>query len=68
VAAVLHSLILYASSVDQNFDDWCSGFGYSSDSIKALNVYQACIENAKQLRHIFTRAELARLAEILQDY
>jgi hypothetical protein len=68
VASVLHSLIMQRSAHDMSFSDWCSDYGYSSDSIKALSVYQACADNTKRMREMFTREELSKLAEILHDY
>ena len=37
---------------NENFDDWCNNFGYSSDSIKALNTYKECIELGRKLRKL----------------
>lgn len=68
VADVLHSLILDASAVDENFDDWCDTFGYSSDSIKALNIYKACLDNARALRKHLPPDVLRQARELLQDY
>lgn len=48
--SVLESLFLDASAYSESFDSWCSNCGYDSDSIKALNMYQACCENGKKLR------------------
>lgn len=33
-----------------NFDDFCDNFGYSSDSLKDLDIYRACMDTAKKLR------------------
>lgn len=33
-----------------SFDEFCDNFGYSNDSLKALDVYRACSETAKKLR------------------
>lgn len=68
VADVLHSLIMDASAADCNFDDWCSDYGYSSDSIKALNVYKSCLETAHALRKHFSPDTLRKVRELLQDY
>lgn len=67
-ADVLRSLILDASAIDESFSDWCDNFGYDSDSIKALNTYNACCEIGKKLRKFFTRAEMETLREMMQDY
>lgn len=68
VADVLHSLILDASAADENFHDWCANFGYSDDSIKAMNTYKACLETAQALRKHFSPDTLRNVRELLQDY
>lgn len=68
VADVLHSLIMDASAADENFDDWCDNFGLSSDSIKALNTYKACLDIARALRKHFSPDTLRTVRELLQDY
>lgn len=68
VADVLHSLILDASAADENFHDWCANYGYSDDSIKAMNTYNACLETAQALRKHFSPDTLRIVRELLQDY
>lgn len=68
VADVLHSLIMDASAADENFHDWCANFGYSDDSIKAMNTYKACLEVAVALRKHFSADTLHQVRELLQDY
>ena len=68
VADVLHSLILDASAADENFHDWCANYGYSDDSIKAMNTYKACLEVAQALRKHFSPDTLRTVRELLQDY
>ena len=48
----------------ETFKDWCSEFGDSSDSIKALQTFRRCSAFAKRLRDFFTEAELEQLQEI----
>jgi hypothetical protein len=50
----------------QTFDDWCSNYGYDTDSRKALQIYMDCQEIAKKLR--LARVPLEKEAERLQDY
>jgi hypothetical protein len=68
VADVLHSLITDASAADENFHEWCANFGYSDDSIKALNTYKACLDIATHLRKHFSFETLRQMRELLQDY
>jgi hypothetical protein len=67
-ADVLHSLLLDAEAVNESFADWCGDLGYDSDSIKALNTYQACCEIGQQLRRILPTKLRERLSELLRDY
>ena len=67
-AYVLYSLILDSSAIDTSFDYWCSDYGYNADSISAFNTYQACCKIAKELRQVFTRAQLETLHELLEGY
>jgi hypothetical protein len=53
-------------SAAQTFDDWCSDYGYDTDSRKALDIYIACQETAKKLR--LARVPVTAEAERLQDY
>jgi hypothetical protein len=44
-----------------NFADWCDEFGYSNDSIKARQTYDACEETGKAIRKAFTLEEIESL-------
>lgn len=65
---VLHSLILDASASDYNLQDWCAEFGYSDDSIRALNTYRQCLETATNLRKYLGADVVRALAIQLQDH
>lgn len=67
-ADVLHSLTLDSTAGDQSFFDWCAEYGYSDDSLKALDTYRACCKIAQDLRRIFKPETLAAIREALQDY
>lgn len=67
-ASVLYSLLLDSEAENENFEDWATNCGYDSDSIKALEIYRACLANAKKLRAIFTREQCEHLRELLEDY
>lgn len=49
---------------ENNFPDFCDAFGYDTDSIKALKTFEACQEQDKGLRRIFTDIELEKLNNI----
>lgn len=67
-ADVLYSLICDSSALDISFDCWCDDYGYDSDSISAFNTYQACCNNAKDMRRMFSHGQLEKLKELLEDY
>jgi len=46
------------------FKDFCSEYGYDSDSIKANQLFRRCSAFAKKLRAFFTEPELEQLQEI----
>jgi hypothetical protein len=64
-ADVLSCLCLDATSADRvTFEDWCSDFGYDTDSRKAEKIYLACVETNAKLHaflgedfDLFARAE-----------
>lgn len=68
VADALHSLILDSSACESSFSEWCAEYGYSDDSIKARETYDACRANTDKLRQVFTRAQIDALAEALREY
>jgi hypothetical protein len=68
VADVMHSLIMDSNAADENFHDWCANYNYSDDSIKAMNIYKACLEIAVALRKHFSPDTLRQVRELLQDY
>jgi hypothetical protein len=67
-ADVIYSFLSDAEACDKSFSDWCETFGYSNDSIKALNTYRACEEIGRSLRKVFSTKQVAELREVLSDY
>lgn len=49
VADVLSGLLMETDSCYTTFDDWCSDFGYSNDSISAQQTYFDCQRNGQKL-------------------
>ena len=68
VADVLYSLLTDASAEQRNFHEWCSDYGYSTDSISALNAYRAYLDTAAALRKCFSNELLAELNTLLVEY
>mgnify|MGYP003660750055 CR=1 FL=1 len=52
----------------ESFDDWCSNFGFSNDSIKAEKMWRSCIDTGMALGRAFKREEIDRLREAAQDF
>jgi hypothetical protein len=68
IADILYSLLMDGDAADETFDDWCSNYGYDTDSRSAEATYNACRDTGRQLQRMFTRAELSALREAFQDY
>ena len=49
---------------EDNFSDFCASFGYDEDSITASKTWDACREQDRQLRRIFTLEQLDELTAI----
>jgi len=67
-ADVLHSLLLDGEACNESFNDWCANYGYSNDSLKAINTYQQCCKIGEDLRKLFSPDQLKQLRDLLQDY
>lgn len=68
LADILYSLFSEADALDMNFKEWCDNFGYDDDSIKALNIYNQCIDIGYKLRNMFKREIYNELKELLYEY
>lgn len=49
---ILNSLVTDYSCAQDSFEDFCSNFGYDTDSRSALETYLACQESGTKLRKI----------------
>lgn len=67
IADVLYSLFMDANAANLNFSDWCDEYGYSDDSIKALNTYKQCLEIATALRKYFSPEQRAAIQSIIEE-
>ena len=67
---ILYCLVADASAVRMTFADWCSDFGYSDDSIKALETYNASVSNGRRVEKILLAkgVTLEKAQEAFQDY
>ena len=50
----------------ENFDDFCSEFGYDSDSRKAYKTYKAVQRQSEKLHKVFSDADIDQLRSELE--
>ena len=48
----------------ETFDDFCSEYGYDTDSRRAYATWERCLAFSKELRAFFTEEEIEALQEI----
>lgn len=58
------SCISLEAFAPETFEDFCSDFGYDSDSRKAMRTFKALRKMADKMQAFFTPEELEQLAEI----
>lgn len=49
---------------EDTLEDFCSSYGYDADSRTAERIFNACKEQDRNLRKLFTHAEIDQLTEI----
>jgi hypothetical protein len=49
---ILNSLFLDSEANCMSFQNWCSEFGYNTDSIKDSQIYQECCKIDSQVRRV----------------
>ena len=52
----------------ETFEQWAENLGYSTDSRDAERIYNACLENGKKIKTLFSNSEISELREIFSDY
>lgn len=67
-ASVLYVLLRDVEAADMSFPNWCGELGHDEYSRKAFDTYMQCCDTARELRAVFTRGELARLDNMVQEY
>lgn len=55
-----------SDATDETFDDWCSDFGYDTDSRRALATYEGCREQTEQAKSLLGATLYAKLMECEQ--
>ena len=67
VVDVLHCLMSDSDAIDyRGFEDWANDMGFDSDSIKARDIYTACLGTALKLRSAFGESTLGDLRELFE--
>ena len=70
-ADLFYSLLMDASCADgRTFEDFCYEYDYDSDSIKALEIYRACVKTLEFLSfgHSKNRINMEAALEAFEDY
>lgn len=65
---VIYSLLMDSIADDMPFEDWCSEYGYDTDSRKAEATYHQCADTGRALRLALGTGMLDGLREVFQDY
>ena len=66
--------LVFAVSIDstalnEDFNDWCGDFGYTTDSVKAISTYKACKRNGSRLVNLIGNEEnFNQLVESSREY
>lgn len=66
---LLYSVVNDATYAYNNdtFEDFCSNYGYSDDSIKALKLYESCKDMKEKLLYVFGEKLFTRFIECELD-
>lgn len=63
VADVLYCLMSEANAVHMTFEEWCSDFGYDSDSRKAERVFHESVRLGREVYRVFRDTDIRKLTE-----
>jgi hypothetical protein len=63
-ADVLACLLSDASNASETFEEWCSNFGYSDDSMKVMEIYRACQKTRSALQRFLGQELMDRLGSL----
>lgn len=67
LADVVSCLLLDMSAGEMTYDDFCSDFGYDTDSRKAYDIWLTCVDHAAKMRRLGAE-RIAQLRELMKDY
>lgn len=54
------------SLLDEPFKYWCESLGYDDDSIKSLEIYEACKKQTEEFKRVFPDVDLSQYEEITE--
>ena len=63
----LNCILSDTYAAQDTFKDFCSEFGYSDDSIKALKTYKECKRNAERVNKLFGGFDLLSIQNELEE-
>lgn len=63
---ILNALVCDTLNIDMSFEEWCSDYGYDTDSRKAYRIYESCRNEYKNLQRFLPANILAELYECEQ--
>ena len=64
VEDVLAAVARDAEALTMTFPDWAGNFGYDTDSRKAEETYNACVDNGRKLRRFLSADQINTLSEL----
>lgn len=64
----LHSIYSDSQAFGETFDNWCSNYGYDTDSREAKKIYKKCHSIGKKLLQATNRETLNLLDILFEDY
>jgi len=68
VEQIMYSLLLDGSSLfEGGFENWCSNYGYDTDSIKAKALYDQCVEIGSKLISILELKTFILMRDLAQE-
>lgn len=64
---IFENILSDMGAENESFNDWAENFGYSSDSIKAFDVYRACLETGKIVRKHIPCDLLKQIETVIEE-
>ena len=66
---LIWAVAIDSNAVNESFSDWCSNFGYTTNSITARSTYKTCQRNGERLIKLIGNADVfSQLVESAREY